>query len=458
MMHRIFKTLKHCRPGSRLHNYGYIASKSTGEQASSRIRHGGLGTPLFAAALLYNIFQEDNQDTVSSALKCHGFHAHNEDEELRRRLAKLENQVEKLASVLKTQHNVQQTTGQGEAIFSWDKRLTDSFPDDARKFEKDMHGGFNEDPETGIVYTGIPGYGLCAISPDLQKWTLIGSDPRLKGNIHGIVVFKHKGKPKIALAQNDDQRVLIVSMDGNVEQQLDAPKGGEFNFDEANAYYSEKIIKQIPWVEPKKSSFACTDVTYLDGKLYVVTGYCDGDFVLTAHEQDGKWTWGPTAWGGKGNTAGKFNCAHGIFAFDDHIFVANREAHQVLEFTKNGRLVRCLPDIPDSARICNVARTDDYFVMNALEPIRETPTKTAAIFAHSGERLLSTIEPGDLGIPILKHLHHVWPHYITDENGERTLYLLIQGWSRGKFAVLRHEPEGIPSEPSGWNMNTGTPL
>ena len=106
----------------------------------------------------------------------------------------------------------------------------------------------------------------------------------------------------------------------------------------------------------------------------------------------------------------------------------------------------------------DVARTDDYFVMNALEPIRETPAKTAAIFAHSGERLLSTIEPGDLGIPVLKHLHHVWPHYITDENGERTLYLLIQGWSRGKFAVLRHEPEGIPSEPSGWNMNTGNPL
>jgi len=28
--------------------------------------------------------------------------------------------------------------------------------------------------------------------------------------------------------------------------------------------------------------------------------------------------------------------AHGIFAHDDHIFVANREAHQVLEFTKEG--------------------------------------------------------------------------------------------------------------------------
>ena len=48
--------------------------------------------------------------------------------------------------------------------------------------------GFNEDPDTGIVYTGVPGFGLCRISPDLKKWERIGSDERLKGNIHGIVV------------------------------------------------------------------------------------------------------------------------------------------------------------------------------------------------------------------------------------------------------------------------------
>ena len=38
-----------------------------------------------------------------------------------------------------------------------------------------MHGGFNEDPKTGIVYTGITGYGLCAISPDLK----VSLDPQL---------------------------------------------------------------------------------------------------------------------------------------------------------------------------------------------------------------------------------------------------------------------------------------
>ena len=71
-------------------------------------------------------------------------------------------------------------TGQGDFVFSWDQELTAAFPKDAIEHEPKMHGGFNEDPETGIIYTGIPGYGLCSISPDLTKWTTIGTDERLK--------------------------------------------------------------------------------------------------------------------------------------------------------------------------------------------------------------------------------------------------------------------------------------
>uniref|UniRef100_A0A7S3ESD9 Uncharacterized protein n=1 Tax=Haptolina ericina TaxID=156174 RepID=A0A7S3ESD9_9EUKA len=379
--------------------------------------------------------------------ECHGGHD-------TARIARLEKQVEMLSSRLEA---VSEFTGQGDAIFSWDVELTNCFPKDAEPFEKDMHGGFNEDPKTGIVYTGIPGYGLCSISPDLKTWTRLGTDERLRGNIHGIVVFEHKGQTNIAVAQNEDQRVLIIGLDGEVKQQLSAPVGGEFDFGEANVYYSERPIKQCPWGQPHLPKFACTDVTYLDGKLYVVTGYCDGDFVLTANEEGGQWRWGHTAWGGKGSAAGKFRTAHGVFAYDGHIFVANREAHQVLEFTPDGSLVRALPDIPDTARVCNVARADDYFVMNALEPIQHTPAKTAPIFAHSGERLLSIVEPGELGIPVLKHLHHTWPHYVTAPDGERTLYLLIHGWSAGKFCVLRHEPNGIPSQPNCWRRSQVKP-
>jgi hypothetical protein len=36
-----------------------------------------------------------------------------------------------------------------------------------------MHGGFSEDVDTGIIYTGIPGYGLCSISKDLKNWKLL---------------------------------------------------------------------------------------------------------------------------------------------------------------------------------------------------------------------------------------------------------------------------------------------
>jgi hypothetical protein len=213
----------------------------------------------------------------------------------------LEKQVETLAGQLEAQFDVQQTTGQGDAVFSWDIELTKAFPADAKMFEKvirvllnewavitlcnaqDLHGGFNEDPATGIVYTGVPGYGLCQISPDLKTWTKIGTDERLKGNCHGIVVFTHNGETNIAVAQNEQARVLIIGLDGTVKHQLDAPKGGEFDFDEANAYYSQAPRQQCPWGPAQgmfSSTFDCTDVTYHDGKLFVVTGYSNGnDFI-----------------------------------------------------------------------------------------------------------------------------------------------------------------------------------
>ena len=174
---------------------------------------------------------------------CHGAHAPSDAA----RFARLEEEVAALSGQLREQFGVSATTGQGDAVFSWDQGLTRAFPDDARcarpppapvppsgclvggrrRFEPDMHGGFNEDPDTGMVYTGIPGYGLCRISPDLKTWTRFGTDERLKGNIHGIVVFKHEGETAIAVAQNEDARVLIIGLDGTVQQELSMPKGGE---------------------------------------------------------------------------------------------------------------------------------------------------------------------------------------------------------------------------------------
>ena len=315
-------------------------------------------------------------------------------------------------------------TGQGDFIFSWDQNLTAAFPEEAKKYEPRMHGGFNEDPETGIVYTGIPDYGLCSISADLKTWKKLGTDNRLKENIHGLVFFAHDGKKMLALAQHS--RVLITDFEGDPIQELNSPKGGEFSNSTVNKYYSSA-----------KSKFNCTDVTYLDGKLYVVTGYSPGDFVLTAEKHKGKWVWGKIAWGKKGNKPGQFTTAHGVFAHEDHIYVANREAHQVIKFTKDGKLVKLLSDIPTKSRICNVAFLKNHFFFCPLVKIGKQ--KSAPIYVHTGDKLVSTIIPGELNIPVLNKIHHAWPHEVTESDGTKQLYILVHGWNKGKFAVLKHE-------------------
>jgi len=316
-------------------------------------------------------------------------------------------------------------TGQGEFIFSWDKDLTAAFPEDAHEFEPKMHGGFNEDPETGIVYTGIPGYGLCSINPDLTKWTTVGSDERLKDNIHGIVFFIHKGKKYLAVAQ-EGKRVLVLTLDGTIVSEILKPTGTEFKFAPANEFYASE-----------DSNFGVTDVTYLKGTIYVAHGYSKGDFVLTIKEKGGVWSWGKLAWGGKGDEPGQFQTAHGIYAYDDHILVANRAAGQVVKFTKKGDFVETFDDIPEGSLICNVSYKTEHFFLNALSAIGDQ--KSAPIYVHTSEKLVSTVIPGDLDIPILTNIHQVWPHFVKAGDGSEQLYLLVHGWNKGKFAVLKLE-------------------
>lgn len=319
-------------------------------------------------------------------------------------------------------HNSQakMVTGQGEFVFTWDQELTAAFPKDAAAFEPDMHGGFNEDPETGVVYTGIPGYGLCSISPDLTSWTRIGTDERLKDNIHGIVFFVHDGAKYLALAQ-EGKRVLVVTLDGTIVSEILKPTGNEFKFDPANEFFASE-----------DSNFGVTDVTYLNGTIYAAHGYSKGDFVLTIEEKNGVWSWGKLAWGGKGDEPGQFQTAHGVYAHDGHILVANRAAGQVVKFTRKGKFVETFNDIPDGSLVCNVSYEMEHFFFNALRPINDQ--RSAPIYAHTGQQLVSTIIPGDLEIPILTNIHHVWPHLV-----EGHLYLLVHGWNMGKFAVLKME-------------------
>jgi len=316
-------------------------------------------------------------------------------------------------------------TGQGDFVFSWDQELTAAFPEEAHEFEPDMHGGFNEDPETGIIYTGIPGYGLCQISPDLKTWTRIGTDERLKDNIHGIVFFQHKGKKHLAVAQNG-KRVLVLNLDGTIVSDILKPSGDEFDFVPANDFFRDKT-----------SNFGVTDVTYLDGTIYVAHGYSKGDFVMTIVEEDGSWDWGKLAWGGKGNAPGQFQTAHGIYAHEGHILVANRAAGQVVKFRPDGGFVEMFEDIPENSLVCNVSYKAEHYFFNALRALEGQ--SSAPIYAHTGKELVSTIIPGDLDIPVITNIHHVWPHIVKADDGTEQLYLLVHAWNKGKYAVLKME-------------------
>ncbi|NQY07894.1 MAG: hypothetical protein HRT71_00050 [Flavobacteriales bacterium] len=316
-------------------------------------------------------------------------------------------------------------TGQGDFVFSWDKELTAALPKEAIEFEPDMHGGFNEDPETGIVYTGIPGYGLCTISPDLTEWKLLGKDERLKDNIHGITFFIHKKVKYLAVAQ-EHKRVLVLTLDGKIVSEIVKPTGDEFKFEAANAYYLTE-----------KSNFGVTDVAYLDGTIYVAHGYSKGDFILTIKEKGGTWSWGSLAWGGKGHEPGQFHTAHGVYAHEDHILVSNRAAGELVKFTKKGEFVESFEDIPVGSLVCNVSYKEEHYFLNALKAIGKQ--KSAPIYVHDGKMLKSTIIAGDLGIPVLTNIHQAWPHIVTAEDGTKQLYLLVHGWNIGKFAVLKME-------------------
>ena len=75
--------------------------------------------------------------------------------------------------------------------------------------------------------------------------------------------------------------------------------------------------------------------------------------------------------------------------------------------------------------------------MNALSAIGDQ--KSAPVYVHTGEKTVSTLIPGDLDIPVLTNIHQVWPHFVEQEDGSKQLYILVHGWNKGKYAVLKLE-------------------
>ena len=92
-------------------------------------------------------------------------------------------------------------------------------------------------------------------------------------------------------------------------------------------------------------------------------------------------------------------------------------------------------EIPGSL-VCNLSYKSEYYFLNALQAIGNQ--KSAPIYVHTGSQLKSTIVPGDLEIPNLTNIHQVWPHIILLKTVQNNC-ILVHGWNKGKYAVLKLE-------------------
>ena len=220
------------------------------------------------------------------------------------------------------------------------------------------------------------------------------------------------------------KRVLVLNLEGKIVSEILKPTGNEFKFDQANKFFTTE-----------DSNFGVTDVTYLDGVIYAAHGYSKGDFILTIEENNGVWSWSDLAWEEKeicrvsSKQPMEFMLTKTIF------FVASRAAGQVVKFTKNGVYVDIFDNIPEGSLVCNVSYKLEHYFMNALKAMGDQ--KSAPIYVHTSKQLKSVIVPGDLEIPDLTNIHQVWPHVITAPDGSKQMYLLIHGWNKGKYAVLK---------------------
>jgi hypothetical protein len=94
---------------------------------------------------------DTKRNIASSAILCHGGHSH-DSPSTNGNIHLLEQRIAMLEAGMRERYGVKEKTGEGTAVFSWDERLTAAFPDACRPFEKNMHGGFNEDPDKGVQF------------------------------------------------------------------------------------------------------------------------------------------------------------------------------------------------------------------------------------------------------------------------------------------------------------------
>jgi len=302
-----------------------------------------------------------------------------------------------------------------------------SLPEAARKVLTSAHGGFAVDkrPGKGDTYFALPGAGILRVDPTMEHVTLVPTAPEMKDtNLHNTTIWYAPDEtPFLSFPANDLGRVFTTSLTGELLNTLAPPTASDdLGLPSVNDYFAGG------------GPLVPTDVEFLDGLLYVTTGYSSLDYVLTARitsYRPLRAAWFDLAFGGRGNGPGQLGTGHGITVppGTKRIEVADRANSEIDRFTRHGQYLSTLR-MPAGSLPCDIDYQGRYAVVATLDgPDR---SKGAPIYILEDDRLVSALYPkDDLGLENFKHIHNA----VLRQVGSK-LYVIAQAWNPGDFVIL----------------------
>jgi hypothetical protein len=317
-------------------------------------------------------------------------------------------------------------SGQGKMKFKL-LYAADHLPEEAKKVLTAAHGGFAVDlrPGHGETYFALKGAGIIQISGDMKSTKMIPTAPVMRDtNLHNATIWHtDDAGPFLTFPGTESASVFTTSLDGTLLNTLTTPPPGvDLGSPQANDYFMGA------------GNFIPTDTEYMDGLLYMTTGYSNLDYVLTARvlsTSPFKTAWHDLAFGGRGTGPGQLGTGHGITIppGTKRIDVADRPNAEIDRYTRYGQYLSTLKT-PLGSLPCDTYYLDNYLVIGALDgPDRG---KGAPIYIYEDDKLISTVMvKEDLGLPNFKHIHNA---VMRKANGK--YYIIAQAWNPGDFAIL----------------------
>lgn len=310
-------------------------------------------------------------------------------------------------------------SGQSPFAFAHAKAL-DTLPAAARPYEANLHGGFAVDSRTGFgqIYYGMPGCGILRVDADLQRQEMIKLPDSLKPlNFHSTKIGQFDGKWRLFLPANNDELVVVLSIEGEVDFIVPRPV-----FDE----YQAQDVPYLP-----------TDTVLVGNQLFIADGY-GANYITSLDVSTRQWS---GIFGGKSvdpTENGRFATAHGIHfnPVHHHLDIADRPHSRIQSHGTDGHFIAS-HKLPSGAYLCGIHYIEYqgrwYGVIGCLRDVEEGRPAPIYIIDAESYDLISTIRPKEeLGIDLAQHLHNVVFHV---HNGQ--LFLVCQAWNPGHYFVLQ---------------------